>query len=126
MVMKAKFVKQLSERYFDNKPKVDNAAKYENPVNAKTLQDPFGYYDMANSLSVKETVMSELSGIGIRFTYDGYNNFLVVLCTDEEEAYIVKDILENIAEGDRYDRETILWYLENEKTFSDSAYVGLI
>jgi hypothetical protein len=126
--MKAKLVRDLFERYFDNKIPMENSIqKYLKPGNAEKLKSPFGYYDMSNALEMSETVIPELRGIGIRFQYQGYSNFLVVFVRNEKEAYMVKDIIENIGEGERMGDDEILYHLANEDSeVSDAAYIALI
>lgn len=121
--MKALLVQELLEKYFD-KPVDNKIEKYVNPRNAEKLKSPYGYYDIANSLDIQETIIPELRVEGIRFQYDGYRNFLVVFCKDDEEAKLVGDILEDDGEGDRFDDETIEWHLAENEEMGDAAYIA--
>ena len=124
--MKAKLVQELFEKYFRKTSMKDKIKKYENPKNAERLSSPYGYYDMCNALSISKVVIPELKGSGIRFQYSPYANFLVILCSNDDEAHLVEQILEDDGEGDRFDNDSIEWHLANDEEFSDTAYIANI
>ena len=98
--------------------------KYFDPKRAMNTQDPYGFYDMANSLDIKEEVLPALRDIGVSFMYDPYHNFIVIFCDDDYMAKRTQDILVIDAEGDRYSENDMDWHLENNKLIdSDSALI---
>lgn len=124
--MKAKLVQELLEKYFDKQIVDNKIEKYINPRNAEKLKSPYGYYDIVNSLDIKETILPELKGEGIRFQYDRYRNFLVVFCKNEDEAKLVRDIIEDDGNGERYSDDIIEWHLIEDKEMNDSVYIACI
>jgi len=125
--MKAKLVQDLFEKYFGEKQvEGDKVEKYIDPKNAERLSNPYGYFDMCNALDISETVIPELRASGIRFQYSPYHNFLVVFCTNDEEAHLVEEILVDEGEGDRFDDDRVEWHLANDEEFGDAAYIANI
>ena len=67
----------------------------------------FGYYTMANGLDMMKTIIPELRKNGIHFQFDGYPNFMVIQADDEEQAELIKQIIEEVGEGDKWDGEPL-------------------
>lgn len=71
--------------------------------NLKSFQ--YGYYNMANALDVMKTVVPALRKNNIHFEYDAFANFLKVKAEDEEQAKLAENIIIEIGEGDKSDRD---------------------
>jgi len=87
-----------------------NLKRYENFLNENfsseetmmQMQRYYGYYDMSNSLDVKETAIPELEKYNIHFEYDDKANLLEITA-NENQVQIVHTILTEIASAPKSD-----------------------
>jgi hypothetical protein len=62
----------------------------------------YGYYNMANGLDMTKTIIPELRKNNIKFSYDGYSNFMTIE-VEPVKSSVVKHIIENIGDGCKYE-----------------------
>lgn len=71
---------------------------FSNEETMLALQKYYGYYDMSNSLNIKETVIPELEKLNFYYEYDKNSNFLDIQA-NENQVVIVNEILTKLAKG---------------------------
>lgn len=67
----------------------------------------YGYYTMANGLDMLQTIIPELRKNHLHFKFDAYSNFMIIQADTIEDSELVKQIIEDIGEGDKWDDEPL-------------------